>query len=186
MDGVHEYRAGWRQGVYEWWKDREVVSFTLTLSDEALAFVPTADSLGRRVDAAMARQAVTGLVVVEEARGDRRYHAHGIAERSGLDEFLARWKSDYGFVLQKPVTDLMGWVMYMFKAFGPESVWTWRLGGQLCIEQGLGMGGATGVVSPGRQGTVTVPTVGTGRTGVREAPTGGTGDGKRFRVREIL
>lgn len=121
------YRAEWKQGAYEAFATGEWTAFTLTLSDLALETLFSEAGLRMRIDRWMADQNVSGLVIVETSRSGR-LHAHGIA-RGGfrpLMPALEKWKADQGRVDMNEGTDLMGWITYMFKAFGPETQWVWK------------------------------------------------------------
>ena len=46
-------------------------------------------------------------------------------------EVIGQWKIEHGYVVEGRLTDLMGWVTYMFKAFGPETPFVWRKEGKI-------------------------------------------------------
>lgn len=126
---LHEYRAGWRAGVFDAFNHEaaEMVAITLTTRYE----YQKAEGLNRVVRRRLDSTGCNGLVLVEEGRGDGRLHAHGILVAGvEAERFISDWKATQGFVVHEHITDLMGWTMYMFKAFGPESSWTWRKEGR--------------------------------------------------------
>lgn len=129
MADKYEYRAGWKEGVYQFYarQSRQLVAVTLTTSQEA----HSASYINRQISRHMADTRADGLVLVEEGRGDGRLHAHGLlVDGVAAEAFISNWTRTIGFVVVKPLTDLMGWITYMFKAFHSETVWTWRKDGR--------------------------------------------------------
>lgn len=124
---LYAYRAAWKQGLFEAFKDHEWTPFTLTFSDEALETVYSEEGARLRADAWMAAEGVAGFVVVERTR-EGRLHLHGMAYRDTrkLGAALDAWRRKQGFVHLGVGTDLLGWIQYLCKAFGPESVFIWR------------------------------------------------------------
>jgi hypothetical protein len=136
MQQEFEYRAQWRQGAFEWWNEHEglhesIAAVTLTLRDVYGGnLLPT--TLGKWLDSWLVAESLTGILVVEESRGDARLHAHGIVAGAAdaVDHAITQWRNQRGFTVRKQMTDKMGWLMYCFKAVTSESVIVWRRGGQ--------------------------------------------------------
>lgn len=134
-----EYRAAWKDGVYDYFRHRpgRYLAVTLTTRDPW----SSKDHLNERISRRMAAASCDGLVLVEEGRGDGRLHAHGVvADGIEAEDFLGEWEHKHGFVVRKPMSDLMGWITYMFKAFTSETPWTWKKGREHADSSEMGRG----------------------------------------------
>lgn len=128
----YEYRAGVKEGWYEWLaarkRERETYLVTLTWSDAKLDRPPTAKWLMAKAVSRAKYQGLAGVLVAETARGDGRLHIHGVLHRSGETSgsvlgLTAKWAERYGFAHAKVVTDLMGAVTYIGKAVTADTLW---------------------------------------------------------------
>jgi hypothetical protein len=133
-EATFEYRRKWREGTYEWWRRQEADqpqhdsrAITLTLRD-VFGGKLREGTFANWLDSWLVASGCTGVLVVETTRGDGRLHAHGVVSgpKTKVRRALDSWKRTKGYTLDKPITDKMGWIMYMFKAVNEESTVLWR------------------------------------------------------------
>lgn len=139
--GVHEYRAAARKWLFGWCEEQTgypLYMVTLTLKDKTV--------LGTVIDEhdpeyvlkvahrACKSSGLAGPLFVEHGRRGGRVHAHGLMvalHEKALTELQSRWTGPdpaeplYGFQKSVYVTDVLGAVHYVTKAFGPNSPVRW-------------------------------------------------------------
>ncbi len=176
---LYRYRADYKAGLVAEYKDTRVRAVTLTMRDEVLEQFYSEAGVNRHVRRWMHLQGLTGFVVVERSKAGR-LHAHGLLNESpGLNRAIDWWRKEYGFVVAVVPTDLIGWITYLMKAFGPDSEYTWSKEAQSWLGDKL-PGGVTGPTE--RTGAV----IGTRTTATQggmahvggTVSIGGVGDGK--------
>lgn len=131
---LYEYRAAWRTWVYESISKSAAVYrvrfATFTFKDVAVkgSVVSEHDPEWalRMAAGACTRHRLAGVVLVESGKAGGRIHVHGLLwplsyETAWWELLEAEWKLQHGFTKFVQVTDLLGTVHYMTKAFGPES-----------------------------------------------------------------
>jgi len=142
---LHDYRAGWRTWFYE-----TVVAaggthrmVTLTLKDNEVSGTTitqhSAEYFRRLLDRVKPDD-LSGIFVFEfSRRGTKRVHCHALAhDTDGLSRLLGRW-APLGWTDSRYVSDLLGSVVYITKAFGPETVWTVTGGHEACLTSVSGL-----------------------------------------------
>lgn len=179
---VQAYRAAARSWLFKSFSEATgypVYMVTLTLKDTVIngSVISEHDPnyclkvAVRAIEAA----GLHGVVFVESAKRGGRIHAHGLVlevNDGGISLLRDKWTGAdpteplYGFCVLKQVTDLLGAVHYVTKAFGPESPVRWTREVQRCLT-GLAMGDA------GTAWDAVASAVGRS-TGVGEALAGGT------------
>lgn len=135
---LHEYRASFKEWIFDAVRKAPEGHWrllTLTFADqEVRGSVVTEHSpafVTRTTDRWLNSLARPTVHVVESGRRSGRAHAHALvldacdkAQHTpwcDMPHHIAVWQREYGFVVDHVVTDLMGAVSYLFKAFGPES-----------------------------------------------------------------
>ncbi len=120
-DRLHRYRAAlreWLHGQAATYTEPTAVTFTLADQEVGGSIISNHDPNYAAASAARAIKAsgMAGIVVVESGRRGGRIHAHAVVSGSGSIQY------PLGFTVVKPTIDLLGWIVYMTKAAGPESV----------------------------------------------------------------
>lgn len=131
---LHEYRAAWRTWLYEsiskssanyrtrfatfTFKDKSIKGSVITEHSPEWAL--------RMAQGACIRHRMAGVVLVESGKNGGRVHVHGLLwplnyEIAWWELLEKQWNLEFGFTKFVEITDLLGTVHYMTKAFGPES-----------------------------------------------------------------
>lgn len=120
-------------GLYEAFHRKETKLWTLTYRDSfVLAGEPSPKRLLDEWNRYSRLTGSSGMLLAERSKAGR-LHLHGLADTSS--EFLNHaanldaelWKHRVGRITLDPVTDLMGAIAYLCKAFGPDTEYSWRV-----------------------------------------------------------
>lgn len=167
-DALHAYRAGWRQWFYDALRmaGGPYTFVTLTAKDSSLVKRHNPEFLRAALDRHRSTD-LDGIFVFEHSRrGTKRVHCHAIARTdAAVARLIDSWKTaGIGWTDERPGTDLLGLVVYLTKAFGPETVWTATGRIAACLtEVGGGMDTAMAVAAA-RIGATPAPDTAAGGT----------------------